>query len=712
MRARIAFKKSKKTKRSDYSREHDHLIEDLQASFMLNIPVHVPADMDGESSVGSESDKTYEHEIENFNPDDYSTYPFRTFALNKKGKKGKKGKKNSAIEELEDKPIDSVAPGHISDEIRGKIISEGFSNGEGAKDYVALVVGLNRPKSISTRKNDSLLTEVRKPTTELEDDIHHREIAFFWEVEWYKPADAGKKQDIKVNFEDVKKFYKLLKLKNPEHANRFLEENELGLAVPYQAIREAMRSHSYSSELVGELRKSGSEDVYFCMMDSDTLDFNGVFSRYLKIAKSKDLPVVMSTGYNFPDGEGDHPFHIQSIVEMESREIIALHADWGVYYPEPNTCILIPKDCDMLPETFKGDRKSKALESAILLEKVLQRGAVKFIFDASENPIVTSIPPRAREFRGKKIEFSKEFIEEGEPNAEDFEKLKYIAQSSFKALALGKSLYVNRAFKLSDPAKFNKIVNDFIFKEEEGEIISRKLFESLTGFDIPEDKARSIVNGLIAFKNYYLRKLEEFGGELTAHEKLRILFNANGIDDEYNHLRFSSYEAKLIIKISEEYESSFESFIENKIHLGKMLEIFAINEGFFEDELFDSVLNLIENFDANWDDIIDAYENLGYDLFKELISCEIFEPGGIPLNFPMALSDVRYILECNNKISDDIFIFYAEDEYQDPIEYLMAKYQEEFDAEYGNSDDSSSCDNGSFDNGSLIGDPGYDSDYE
>ncbi|MGV2433225.1 MAG UNVERIFIED_CONTAM: hypothetical protein LVQ98_08265 [Rickettsiaceae bacterium] len=166
--------------------------------------------------------------------------------------------------------------------------------------------------------------------------------------------DITGKKEKKAEYTDVRKFYKQLKRYDAEndtnYVEDFLEKTEKTVPIPYQELREYAKNHPNTKKLVGEFRKASPKaPIYLSLIDSDTVDFNGIYSAYYRITKEK-LPTVMSTGYVFP--KESREYHLASTQDRYIRVITAKYIPSGIYYPEPNTCVLIPDDCYTVPESF------------------------------------------------------------------------------------------------------------------------------------------------------------------------------------------------------------------------------------------------------------------------------------------------------------------------------------------------------------------------
>lgn len=432
--------------------------------FILNVPMYVSsANIDELSSPDTTDDETFEEDLFNFDVNDKSSLPFRTFDINdtvrisqsKKtpGKEIIKHRTGSLESDDSENRDELFVQGNKSEEYsRAHKLLELLEKGgfdEADKDYIGNIgvsIGLNRPYSLSSRKNSFLEKELHRNEKTI---IKYKKAAFFWDVLWTNKAGDKKEHD------DVQKFYRQLKRKDPAKAKKFLEINEeLELpSPPYQYIREYIKNHKNTKELIQSLRTDDTV-IYFSSIDSDTKHFNGIYSSYLKIiAKAKKLPTVMSTGYEFSEEkEGvDYPFVIASRVDRMVRVETAKYVPLGVYYPEPNMCILIPDNNDTISESFistvSSERQKQKLESAIILRQVAGRADFIAIF-SGDNPIITTIPERVRADGGK---FSEQFKRNHIPTIEDKKALAAIAQSHLDPWQWAINLYMHRSFELLNP---------------------------------------------------------------------------------------------------------------------------------------------------------------------------------------------------------------------------------------------------------------------
>lgn len=164
---------------------------------------------------------------------------------------------------------------------------------------------------------------------------------------------------------------------------------------PYQDIREHLKNNPATTKLVEELRGNDQSClVYFSFVDSDTLNFNFIYSEYLQIVreeckKDKIPPTVMSTGYEFHRGSD---LHIASWLDRMVRIAVAEVDPLFVYYPEPNFCVLVRDNLNAIEESFI-DRRRKKMESAVLMSRVKKRDHFKAVF-SDRNPIIIIAPDR------------------------------------------------------------------------------------------------------------------------------------------------------------------------------------------------------------------------------------------------------------------------------------------------------------------------------
>lgn len=299
------------------------------------------------------------------------------------------------------------------------------------------VIGLNRPRSLSTSRNKALHREFN---AKIESDFPHEIMAFFWDRVWYRKDNAINIHE--VSYTEVRYFYKQLKSFDKAKANTFRRKQEGNCKIPYQDIRDKLRTSIEAEKIIGQIRKSAPEvKVYLHTVDSDTKSFNGIYSTYERYCANNNFPRVMSTGYVFSDDPKDYndlpkntlsvltQLKLASVIDREIRIETAKLIPRGVYYPEPNTCILIPQDETKLPYTFLDFTTAGDEESAVLLRKIRDDS---FVF-LDARPLITALPLRSysRSVSGIDFQFSEKLKKGGFPSSEDMRNLAEITQSHF-----------------------------------------------------------------------------------------------------------------------------------------------------------------------------------------------------------------------------------------------------------------------------------------
>lgn len=96
--------------------------------------------------------------------------------------------------------------------------------------------------------------------------------------------------------------------------------------MPYVNLREYAKEFVSTRILISKLWSLRKPfDIYFSFIDSDTIDFNQIFTSYKRIHKEYSkcygvVPTIMSTGYEFPiiEGVGNY-FQIASRIDNAIR---------------------------------------------------------------------------------------------------------------------------------------------------------------------------------------------------------------------------------------------------------------------------------------------------------------------------------------------------------------------------------------------------------
>lgn len=348
------------------------------------------------------------------------------------------------------------------------------------KSCIRVCIALNRMRSVSQRKNKSLFSELESGA---DTDIEYESFGFFWTCTWYERQTGAV-----VHYDTVRSFYKQLKTYNKSMAKKFLEQEDAFEQnpenIPYQQLREYAKNHTKTKQFVRELRTTNPNvNIYLSLIDADVVDFNGIFSAYLRIIQDcYEIPTVMTTGYEFPlDPEYGPAHRLQSHMDRMMRVVTASHIPLGTYYPEPNMCILIPKDCSTVPESFIDSRRGNKSESPILLKHIQhERPHAMYIF-SNDRPLITSIPARAkvckapRARNASKIDFSTELISgKAAPSKYDIEEVfAKVSQSNSNVRNRFKNFFTNGHFD----KYFNK---DAKRVRQSCESIVSKMFQSKT----------------------------------------------------------------------------------------------------------------------------------------------------------------------------------------------------------------------------------------
>ncbi len=63
--------------------------------------------------------------------------------------------------------------------------------------------------------------------------------------------------------------------------------------VTFRVIREKIKQHNETKQLVNQFREDSEVQIYFCFFDADTVDFNEVLSSYIDVIIEHNYPTVM-----------------------------------------------------------------------------------------------------------------------------------------------------------------------------------------------------------------------------------------------------------------------------------------------------------------------------------------------------------------------------------------------------------------------------------
>lgn len=657
-------------------------------SFVLNPIIYVDGEESDESSVEEydDSDKIVFDEL----GDEISDYPYRTFTIKKSKAKKIEG------ELVKSKPIGYVEQGSIEDILQeegdsatvkpflDKLYEGGLEDQEESKieDISAVSMALNRPLSLSTRKNNILKKELKSYT--VDHIIQHNKFGIFWKFKWY---DVNNKV---VKYDDVRSFYKKLKSHDKENgtnkADFFRAEYEKNIAVPYQELRELAKNHQNTKDLVFMLREQNpNSDVYLSFVDGDTISFNGIYSAYLRIHNNANIiPTIMSTCYEFTEEtEGELPFVEGSKLCRKIRVATAKHVKLGVYVPEPNFCALVlPNEPTILESFIDKSIKNKNAESAALLRNLINSRKLEnmHVIISEDNPLLTTIPERVRYTKSKKtkIEFSEGFKSGLGATEKDIQLFKQMSQSHVHEGVWIDNLYINRAITLKKGMHFKfkglltnhlkDIITDDDLKILHTIISDEDLRNIKLAFDEKEQaiqvyREQNIRNESQGALIDYISKLENVKVDDFEKDFLQIIVNADIIElledeilDLSNLAEYTNSELEIILYNLD----AIELLHEEEIDWQDLVNIYNIAQK-YGDDFNDALNNLIRAKDD-------------YDI-TEII--EKYDENPLHLMFMAADTPEDVILEHFDDI--DIVRFAIENDYDCDIDWIKSELENERD---------------------------------
>lgn len=620
--------------------EFEELKVSSKPKFVVNSIIYA----DGEESEES-SDEEYDSDDKDLfyvlDISNRSTIPYRPYTI-----KVSKAKKTSGKEVLS-KPVGFVddtdvkiyegvpnkRESTIIEPFLEELYKSGFESGSNGsiEHTVSASLLLNRPLSLSTRKNNLLTKELQ---TKTESPITHSKFGIFWKFDWY---GANNK---KVKYETVRKFYKKLKRYDTDNdtskAEEFISHCERGIAVPYQGLRELAKNHEKTKELVRNIRLgSPGSDVYLSVIDGDTVSFNGIYSAYLRIYGEADIkPTIMSTCYEFTkERETDQPFVEGSKLCRKIRVATAKFVKLGGYITEPNVCILIPKNEDTLSESFIDTTiKLGNAESAALMRNLIKsRGIGNLeVVISDDNPLLTTIPPRVRKTKSGKtpIKFSKEFESGLGPTEKDLVSFKQMSQSHVHEGVWFDNLYINRAFDISgNHFRFKGLLTRYL---DESKLLTaseeRELFEMVTK-EVLACIKRAYIEKEKAIQDYkdenlrdadqqelidFINEHDDFEIEDFDSEFLQIIANADIVsllEDAILDLEELSDTPTNILRELLNNDSVVEELKEESITFQDLLKIYAAisQQGEVFSDIFEEFINAINNGEFSVSEIVHLY---------------------------------------------------------------------------------------------------------
>ena len=145
----------------------------------------------------------------------------------------------------------SSAPHRVS-ELANKISKEAFIGAEDVKpeESAALAAGFNKPRSMSTSRNRSLVHAVDTP---LETTLSYRRFGFFWDFAW----ELHKDQKIyEATYDEVHRYYRHFKNYFIHHAKKTFEKYEKNPFVACQKLKEFFSDKISDKEIINSLKES------------------------------------------------------------------------------------------------------------------------------------------------------------------------------------------------------------------------------------------------------------------------------------------------------------------------------------------------------------------------------------------------------------------------------------------------------------------------
>lgn len=314
---------------------------------------------------------------------------------------------------------------------------------------MSMVLLLNRYKSISSTLNKSL----KRYSNKLDKDKNVLLLRGFWEPKWEKKTTRGWTS---VPLKEVRHFFLEYLNHNKENALKFLIENEggesqgeqkgrikgilpekkkdknkskitLNTHVPYQELREAIRTHPLKKAMVEELKnKNKGKSLYEAIHDSDLVGLRivtdgisantgiGLYSHYGELIKQNKQPDLLTTGYRAARDERfktqDYFMGIYAAIE-EDRYVRAALSQVDsrlAYYSEPNFLIKVPSNELSMPYSFLDNsnqwsvgtnsysfNKYNPHESLNIFKRLYARvqGNPHIVFDP-RHPVMMRLPER------------------------------------------------------------------------------------------------------------------------------------------------------------------------------------------------------------------------------------------------------------------------------------------------------------------------------
>lgn len=300
-----------------------------------------------------------------------------------------------------------------------KVEKESFGRDRAqVKDRVAVVIGYNRMRSLSTSVNRLLMEQSEKFAG---NPVLNRDIHFFWRPQWVR-SKTGKP----VEWETVRDFYRELKKRDPQKARLFRQERE-GLTsvteqalrkfyeaykktkisadefftkqnvppftadhirvfekklkckaakkavknvdayinllkktsiIPYREIRERIVRHEQTRECAEKLQKDKKRPLYMAFQDADVQSMQGLFARYDQALeghlKKHKMLPEVASGGYKVSDPLNPILEIGVLIDLWIRHFTAQIFPTGIYHPEPNTLVRVKDGETTLEASFLG----------------------------------------------------------------------------------------------------------------------------------------------------------------------------------------------------------------------------------------------------------------------------------------------------------------------------------------------------------------------
>lgn len=281
-----------------------------------------------------------------------------------------------------------------------------------ASESLVFVVVINMMESLEPDKNTKVGEKLDEPMDTV-CEVHR--FGFYWRPHWVNlEGQAAPFDRVRAKYLEIKKNNTVL----AEHILKMRESSSIRM-IPYREIREVIKQHVYTASLARIFRQNyPDKPAYLGLFDPDMISASYVFDTYADlIAKyqgEENAPVVLTTGYRVPilDAKcSDSPLYALAVeLDMAVRHATAKFVKNGVYYPEPNTLVLLNADNSnesfMDGATLENPKKyTDSYEGPLFIESIIRERKINpqdcFIFDKS-NPIITTMPDRMQyELGGK-----------------------------------------------------------------------------------------------------------------------------------------------------------------------------------------------------------------------------------------------------------------------------------------------------------------------